>query len=252
MRETVPSQIDEQLLSIRYAADFLKVSQITLRRWTKSGALPCFRIGGKNERRFRLKDLQRLLEGRESQNMISLGYGSLMVPDGSHLTHFYSSEAEAFEVSTRSVSKGLDQGEGVMVVIPPEKLGGFGSRLASCGRALDDDLKSGRLLLSSGMDSPDDMLGHLGSFIEKQKRFRLVGDMIWALRRGWNLDAFDRLEGSAGLIPSDKGWTILCQYSLSDFSGAHIMMAEQYHDHIIYRDVIEKSPYFSGKGITAT
>ncbi|NCO61625.1 MAG: hypothetical protein COZ70_06655 [Deltaproteobacteria bacterium CG_4_8_14_3_um_filter_51_11] len=234
---------DEQLFNIRDAANFLKVSQITLRRWTKSGALPCYRIGGKRERRFRLKDLQGLLEGGKFQEMISLGYGSLMVPDGSHMTHFYSSEAEAFEVSTRSVSEGLDQGEGVMVVIPPEKMDDFSRELASYGRPLDHDLESGRLLFSSGMDSPDDMVRHLASFIEKQKRFRLVGDMVWALRRGWDINAFDRLERSAGLIPAAKGWTILCQYSLKDFSGAHIMMAAEYHDHIIYKGDLEKSPY---------
>src|SRR3954463_8509836 len=45
------------LLDIREAAEFLRVSETSLRRWTNAGRLPCLRIGGRQERRFRRADL---------------------------------------------------------------------------------------------------------------------------------------------------------------------------------------------------
>ena len=53
-----PMQPDTaELLDIREAAAFLRVSATSLRRWTNAGQLPCLRIGGRHERRFRRADL---------------------------------------------------------------------------------------------------------------------------------------------------------------------------------------------------
>src|SRR3989454_7780109 len=49
-----PMQADmAELLDIREAAGFLRVSETSLRRWTNAGQLPCLRIGGRHERRVR-------------------------------------------------------------------------------------------------------------------------------------------------------------------------------------------------------
>jgi excisionase family DNA binding protein len=55
--------LTSRLLTIEEAAQLLNVSKTTLRRWTKLGTLPCVRVGARLERRFRLDDLQRLLQG---------------------------------------------------------------------------------------------------------------------------------------------------------------------------------------------
>ena len=47
----------QEMLNIREAAEFLRVSEMSLRRWTNAGQLPCLRVGGKRERRFRRSDL---------------------------------------------------------------------------------------------------------------------------------------------------------------------------------------------------
>src|ERR1700675_3984451 len=47
----------QRFLTIGEAAEFLHVSEISLRRWTNSGKLRCFRVGGRNERRFLIEDL---------------------------------------------------------------------------------------------------------------------------------------------------------------------------------------------------
>src|ERR1700738_3961729 len=47
----------QRFLTIAEAAEFLHVSQTSLRRWTNSGKLRSFRVGGRNERRFLIEDL---------------------------------------------------------------------------------------------------------------------------------------------------------------------------------------------------
>ena len=52
----------EELLDIKQAARFLKVSETSLRRWTNSGRLACLRVGRRRERRFRRRDLLAFVE----------------------------------------------------------------------------------------------------------------------------------------------------------------------------------------------
>src|SRR5437867_2454997 len=49
------------LLEIREAAEFLRVSETSLHRWTNAGRLPVLPIGGRRERRLRRGDLRACL-----------------------------------------------------------------------------------------------------------------------------------------------------------------------------------------------
>ena len=51
----MPAQ--NKFLTITEAAEYLKVSKTSLRRWTNNGRLACYRVGHRNERRFLLDDL---------------------------------------------------------------------------------------------------------------------------------------------------------------------------------------------------
>ncbi len=64
---------EPELLDIAQAAAFLHVSPMSLRRWTNSGRLPCFRVGGRRERRFRRADLLALLERRWAAAFLAEG-----------------------------------------------------------------------------------------------------------------------------------------------------------------------------------
>src|SRR5258706_12229565 len=59
MQDPVPAE----LLDIREAAALLRVSETSLRRWTNAGRLPCLRVGGRRERRFRRGGLLGFLSG---------------------------------------------------------------------------------------------------------------------------------------------------------------------------------------------
>jgi len=54
----------ERLLNIKEAAEFLNVSEMTVRRWTDNGSLRCYRVGGRRARRFKPQDLMAYLEGK--------------------------------------------------------------------------------------------------------------------------------------------------------------------------------------------
>ena len=57
----------QRFLTISEAAGFLHVSEISLRRWTNSGKLRCFRVGGRNERRFLVEDLIAFMPSEDTQ-----------------------------------------------------------------------------------------------------------------------------------------------------------------------------------------
>jgi transcriptional repressor of dcmA and dcmR len=234
----------ERLFDIRETAEFLNVSEMTIRRWTNSGALKCYRVGGKRERRFRMRDLEEFIQDSQSDRLKPLGVRGHRVSDGSHMAHFYSGREEALGVSVPCVLEGLKNNEVVLVVMPPERSRDLMNDLELQGRSMDGDLQRGRLNFSSGMDSPKEMIRYLVGFTQKTDKFRVVGDMVWALKKGWSLAALRTLEEAGNSLPSREGKLFLCQYSLEDFSGADIMMAAELHGQIIYKGRLGKSPYY--------
>lgn len=57
---------EDRLLGIKDAARFLSVSVTSLRRWSDSGEVPCYRVGKAGHRRFRQSDLLAYLESKRS------------------------------------------------------------------------------------------------------------------------------------------------------------------------------------------
>lgn len=67
------------LLDIKDAVQFLNVSEMIIRRWTNARRLKCFRIGGKRERRFYIKDLENLLRDSRDNRLKLLVLGEKRV-----------------------------------------------------------------------------------------------------------------------------------------------------------------------------
>src|SRR5438067_7019095 len=61
----------QRFLTIGEAAQFLNVSEVSLRRWTNSGKLRCFRVGGRSERRFLIEDLLAFMPSASIQPEVS-------------------------------------------------------------------------------------------------------------------------------------------------------------------------------------
>ena len=52
----------ETMLTARQVSDFLQVSISTIRRWSSSGMLRCYRVGSRGDRRYRRDDVLRFLQ----------------------------------------------------------------------------------------------------------------------------------------------------------------------------------------------
>ncbi len=54
----------QKLLKIREAAEMLGINPETLRRWDNQGRLRAVRIGKRKDRRYKLEDLQKIIESK--------------------------------------------------------------------------------------------------------------------------------------------------------------------------------------------
>jgi len=82
-----------ELLDIHQAAELLRVSETSLRRWTNAGQLACFRVGGRRERRFRRADLLTFMQREPRATASEMGtdprHAGLA---GIHLSSLYTSD----------------------------------------------------------------------------------------------------------------------------------------------------------------
>jgi excisionase family DNA binding protein len=237
----------EKLLTIKEAAAFLKVSEMSLRRWTNSGKLKCYRVGGKNERRFTRQELESVL--RTSERLVPLGIGDTAVEDCSHIAHFYKDTDECITEGIKYLSCGLSRGESLLILSTDNKLKQILSGLNSLGFPVDKLKNDKRIFSDSGRFHFDEQVEFLTSAIENMsidKGFRLLGDMMWAVEKGWSLDEITRLEAKADLFLIGKNNLILCQYDLTYFGADGAMMAFDAHSLTIYRGEVKQSPYFIG------
>ena len=66
----MPTATNGQLLTLEEVAEYLRVSKATVRRWTNSGRLPCYRLGGNGGRRlFSSEQLQAFLAACEHKGV---------------------------------------------------------------------------------------------------------------------------------------------------------------------------------------
>jgi len=55
-------QLNDELLTLKEAADLLRCHPNTLRNWDNKGILVAVRLGTRGDRRYRMKDILKLLE----------------------------------------------------------------------------------------------------------------------------------------------------------------------------------------------
>jgi excisionase family DNA binding protein len=128
--------LDSELLDIAHAAVLLNVSEASLRRWTNRGLLPCLRIGGRRERRFRPADLMAFLEGDSSA-----------IP-ASHRCVFYTSDLGRTRRAAGLLGDGLDAGSVCIFIAQSRVRERVLARLAQRRPSLRRDLEAKRLVVS--------------------------------------------------------------------------------------------------------
>ena len=89
----------QRFLTIGEAAQFLNVSEVSLRRWTNSGKLRCFRVGGRSERRFLIDDLLAFMSSTTGEpELQSAEVPALAEPHERHISLFFRNQDEQWQL----------------------------------------------------------------------------------------------------------------------------------------------------------
>lgn len=236
-----------ELLNIKQAAAFLQVSEISLRRWTDSGKLNCYRVGGKRERRFRRSDLVSFLDctattgwsagraaGNESRSGITLE--GLFIEHGNHLCSLYEKDAGRIKLSVPFLADGLSAGERCFLIAAGEARAHVMGTLADTGADVAGAMAEGRLVVMGGADSGVDMYNYLESqFLQATREgiatVRVLGDMGWAIDSNLDIEDLMSFETQYNHTLANRFPVVsLCQYDVRRFSGSGVLAALRNHE----------------------
>lgn len=254
---------EEELLNIKQAAALLNVSEVSLRRWTNAGILPCVRVGKRRERRFRRPELEAYLAGTRNMPGAAAGDASaaakaaalpdaapavsidgMTLPAGSHLCVIYKSEPGRLRLAARFLRDGLAAGEACVLAGDSAGEGRLWQALVGSGADVDALSRDKRLiLLDDTLSSAAELCDRLERcFIEALGRgarvVRVVADMAWALDAGLSEAALLEFERRYDHEVAPRYPAVsLCLYDARRFSGLGVVGALQAHPHDFRHDL---------------
>lgn len=244
----------KKLLTIQEAADFLKVSKTSLRRWSNSGRLPCYRVGSRNERRFQLTDLMSCLtDSAQPMQNTNTSYQEDMkgkrdtetIQAPQHISTYYRNESEQWQILEPYLDEHLvDNTRTVYIYNSSEETvtkqfleHGFNPLDLQQNQTLSL-IPFDQAYLLDGVFIPARMLRFWQKAIGQAmmdgiQKILLTGEMDWAVRG---------LPGSELLCAYEKELdsflknfpmvTVVCQYPLKEFSGEVIFDSICAHAHL--------------------
>ncbi len=222
---------DSELLDIAQAAALLRVSQASLRRWTNSGRLPCRRIGGRRERRFRRADLMAFLEGDATAT------------PASHVCAFYANDQGCTRQAARFIGNGLDAGSVCMLAAERRVRERVLARLARRRPALRSDLGAKRLLVSEYAETAVRQLKFWATAFEAATRdgartLRVVGDVSGgSLARAGDFDQVLEYEAAYEKLSRRFPVTTACLYDARNHTGLETARLIQRHPDLFRRPI---------------
>lgn len=238
---------DSELLNIKQAAHLLNVSEVSLRRWTRSGALACLRVGPKQERRFRREDLAAFLQKNATPSTKTHEHSSasgnahidpegVCINHGSHVCSLYENDLGRVKLAVPFLSEGLSAGDLCFLVASKGAQDTILARLESARPGLRDEIAQGRLMVMDGAESGAAMYDYFkNTFVEETRSssrcLRVVGDMVWAVERGLGIDELIDFELRYNqFLAHQFPVASLCQYDARKFSGVAILDALKCHE----------------------
>lgn len=237
----------EEFLDIKQAARLLKVSEISLRRWTNSGRVACVRVGRRRERRFRRADLLAFLEEQpatgglgparphraEDGQMVIAG---IPLTHGSHLCALYSSDSDRVRQAVDFLADGLRPGNVCYLVAEPEARDPILARFEERHPSLQGEIDAGRLVLSEYAPTVDAQLGYwedqfVAATRAGARSLRVVGNVTGGgLANGGTVDgAVAYEEGYDRRLARRFPVVTLCQYDVRRLAGPEVLKVLKCH-----------------------
>jgi transcriptional repressor of dcmA and dcmR len=213
-------QPDTELLDIGEAAEFLRVSEMSLRRWTNAGRLPCLRIGGRRERRFRRADLLVFVGATAPRN---------------HFCDLYTSDLVRARSAAAFLRAGLESDALCLLAAAKPVQREVLAQLEHDRPALRADMKAGRLVAAEYHGSATAQLvywrGQVRAALARGiARVYVVGDLSAGFT---NLPFTDTIGYEAEYdrsIAQAFPVTTLCQYDARKISGLDAAAVFHCHD----------------------
>lgn len=252
MRKKKLARSEEELLSINQAAELLNVSEASLRRWTNSGKMPCYRVGTQRARRFRRDDLvaflgsplEKVSQARnvdqpndarlQARNHVQ-GIGT-DIEYGHHICAIYGRPAGRLKLSVPLLSKGLKAGDVCFLNGDQRAKELILDALREVYPNVSGAIEDRRLIFPSLKNNKEQMLDQLEELFLKathsgERKLRLVGDMQWARSIGWDEQEIYEFELKYNNTLGHRFPIIsLCQYDVEIFSGRGILDALKSHE----------------------
>jgi len=159
----------------------------------------------------------------EWEGMVRLGIGTTYAPLGSHMAHFWDSDAQ-FRKGVEFLAYGLDAGNACFVFGYDEANMRVLEVLRSFGCDVAAAASKGNLIVIGGGPTANDMLGEIGSQFRAAmgrgaETLRLLGNIGWGVK-GWPpedeiLDFEAQVTQAARQFPS----IVVCMYDVRNISG---------------------------------
>jgi excisionase family DNA binding protein len=232
----------DEWLSTREAADILRVSEATVRRWSDDGSLPGRRVGKRRQRRFRARDVEAFSEPRASpaqprrDPIVSASVGGIAVEAYSHLAAFYNTDAGMLRLTVPFLADGLRAGQPCFLMASGAVQETYLRALRRMlGHDLDAGLGGGGLVYRDGPGGSVEAALEfweqaLWSGIEKgAPLIRGVGEMH-CVREQFSSEA-DMMTFEAAQNSTAKRFpcVLICQYDARRFSGETMLEALRTH-----------------------
>jgi transcriptional repressor of dcmA and dcmR len=237
----------DELLDIKQAADFLNVSETSLRRWTNAGRLACLRVGRKRERRFRRADLLAFTEEQPAEGFggnggvrseASLPRRTVVdrsaVTVGSHLCGLYRSDHGRAKLAASFLIDALHPGSVCFLTALPKVRDEILGHLEAERPRIGEDIDAGRLVLSKYHMSADAQYDYWQArFVEALRggagSLRVVGDMGGFLHTIGARALLDYEAGYDRFIARRYPVASLCAYDARVFSALDVVNALEVH-----------------------
>lgn len=257
----MPTQ--KKFLTITEAADYLKVSKTSLRRWTNNGRLACYRVGHRNERRFLLDDLVAFMgesfdtgdysEGyRIPASVVSQPVGQSADEARKHICTFFKSPKEQWNSLRMHLLAHLNPDAKTVYIYQRDKQQLL-SWLANEDLDPEDLIRRGVLelytyadtYLKDGYFSTDRMLTFWQDIINRHKasgtkRLLLTGEMGWASSGVMGCEQLVPYEAALDAMLEVTPWvTVICQYPVYQFSGSTVFDNLCIHTHVQLSDRLD-------------
>ena len=231
--------LSNALLNTKEAAQLLRVSEASIRRWSDSGLLASRRVGGRRERRFERSEVERFLGQATGEGLASplatLTLGGESIPLRGHFAPIYSTDDGALRLTLPFLADGLRAGQACFLAASGDVLARYAKAFADDGIEFEEATQSGQLVILNwpGANAAEVIARWEQLFAKAVSRrpstLRAVGDMACerhmfpseAEMMAYE-EAYDRMARRFPLIT-------LCAYDARVFSGATILRMLKAH-----------------------